>query len=87
MANEDAPQQISYVLPTRKIARYRAIPLDTHFIAAHRVRNQDEWVPMTLPYNKEERAAGLPPDEVHGHCHLILMLKRQTSIIGDGTLR
>jgi hypothetical protein len=77
-----APKQISYVLPTRKIARYRAIPLDTHFTATHKVCDQDEWVPMTLEYSKEEKAAGLSPDKVHGQNHLILMLKRKTSIIG-----
>ena len=83
MANEAAPQQISYVLPTRKIARYCAIPLDTHFVATYKIRrDQDEWVPMKLPYSKEERAAGLPPDRVYGQSHLILMLRRKSKTIG-----
>ena len=80
MANA-APQQISYVLPTRKIARYKAIPLDVHFIMAHKICDQDEWVPMKLPYSKEDKAT-LPPDKAHGQYHLILMLKRKTDIIG-----
>jgi len=81
MANEVVPQQFSYVLPTRKIARYHAIPLDARFIAITKIRDQDQWVPLKVPYNKEERAV-LPPDRIFGQKHLYLQLKRILNNIG-----